>query len=79
MGKRFEAVTCYNGKEFALHEELSSELSAKWCFALFTTGAGSCENVNGLIRQYFLKGMGFGRLTQEDADRVMDKLNNRPR
>ena len=23
--------------------------------------------------------MDFGKLTQEDADRVMDKLNNRPR
>ena len=40
---------------------------------------GLCENTNGLIRQYFPKGMDFGKLTQEDVNRVMDKLNNRPR
>lgn len=40
MGKRFETVTCDNGKEFALHEELSSELSAKWYFAHFYHWSG---------------------------------------
>ncbi len=81
MRKRFETVTCDNGKEFALHEELSSELSARWYFAhpYHLWERGSCENANGLIRQYFPKGMDFGKLTQEDVDRVMDKLNNRPR
>ncbi len=81
MRKRFETVTCDNGKEFASHEELSSKLSAQWYFAhpYHSWERGSCENANGLIRQYFPKGMDFGKLTQQDADRVMDKLNNRPR
>lgn len=81
MRKRFETVTCDNGKEFASHEELSSKLSADWYFAhpYHSWERGSCENANGLIRQYFPKGMDFGELTQQDADRVMDKLNNRPR
>lgn len=81
LGKRFETVTCSNGKEFASHEYLSSKLSADWYFAhpYHSWEWGSCENANGLIRQYFPKGMDFGKLTQEDADRVMDKLNNRSR
>ncbi len=29
----FVTVTCDNGKEFALHEELSRELEADWFFA----------------------------------------------
>ena len=74
-------VTCDNGKEFASHEELSSKLGADWYFAhpYHSWERGLCENTNGLIRQYFPKGMDFAALTQEDANRVMDKLNNRPR
>ena len=81
MRKYFETVTCDNAKEFALHEELSSELSAKWYFAhpYHSWERGACENTNGLIRQYFPKGMDFSGLSQKDANRVMDKLNNRPR
>ena len=81
MHEGFETVTCDNGKEFALHEELSSEISAKWYFArpYHSWESGSCENTNGLIRQYFPKEMDFANLTQEDVNKVMDKLNNRPR
>ena len=81
MHESFETVTCDNGKEFVLHEELSSELSAQWYFAhpYHSWERGSCENTNGLIRQYFPKGMDFANLTQEDANKVVDKLNNRPR
>ena len=77
----FETVTCDNGKEFALHEELSRELEADWFFAhpYHSWERGLNENTNGLIRQYFPKGMDFAKLTQEDVRRVMDKLNNRPR
>ena len=81
MRHSFETLTCDNGKEFALHEELSSELSTQWYFAhsYHSWERGSCENTNGLIRQYFPKGMDFANLTQKDAHRVMDKLNNSPR
>ena len=81
MRESFMTVTCDNGKEFASHEELSSKLGADWYFAhpYHSWERGLCENTNGLIRQYFPKGMDFAALTQEDANRVMDKLNNRPR
>jgi len=37
------------------------------------------ENTNGLIRQYFPKGMDFNQLTHEQVAADMNKLNNRPR
>lgn len=40
---------------------------------------GSNENLNGLIRQYFRKGMDFTELTDREIQEVEDKLNNRPR
>ena len=77
---RFETVTCDNAKEFLLHEKLSRELSAKWYLAhpYRSWERRYCENTNGLIRQQFPERMGFGRLKQEGANRVMDKLNNGP-
>ena len=77
----FMTVTCDNGKEFASHEKISSELRADWYFArpYHLWERGLSENTNGLIRQYFPKGMDFAELMQEDTNRAMDKLNNRPR
>jgi IS30 family transposase len=40
---------------------------------------GINENVNGLIRQYFPKGSDLRNITMEQAQMVMDRLNNRPR
>ena len=81
MHNNFETVTCDNGKEFASHEKISSELRADWYLArpYHSWERGLSENTNGLIRQYFPKGMDFAELMQEDANRAMDKLNNRPR
>ncbi|MFA6700828.1 MAG: IS30 family transposase, partial [Thiomicrospira sp.] len=40
---------------------------------------GTNENTNGLIRQYFPKGTTFEQVTDEEIQRVEDKLNTRPR
>lgn len=40
---------------------------------------GINENTNGLIRQYFPKGTDLRDVTIEQAQKVMDRLNNRPR
>jgi IS30 family transposase len=37
------------------------------------------ENHNGLLRQYFPKNQSFEGLTQAQIDRVVDKINSRPR
>jgi IS30 family transposase len=40
---------------------------------------GSGENTNGLLRQYFPKGMDLTTVTQRQLDTVAHKLNTRPR
>ena len=37
------------------------------------------ENTNGLIRQYFLKGISLETIIDDHVQIVMDRLNNRPR
>ncbi|HEX9503939.1 MAG TPA: IS30 family transposase [Patescibacteria group bacterium] len=40
---------------------------------------GTNENTNGLIRQYFPKGIDFNQITKQEIKRVQDELNDRPR
>lgn len=40
---------------------------------------GSNENANGLLRQYFPKGIGLSRYTSEHLKAVEYEINNRPR
>lgn len=76
-----ETMTSDNGKEFAGHELVSSELLIDFYFArpYHSWERGSNENLNGLVRQYFKKGADFTIVTQEDIKKVENILNNRPR
>jgi IS30 family transposase len=40
---------------------------------------GTNENTNGLVRQYFPKRTDFSKITDAEIERVMERLNNRPR
>jgi len=76
-----ETITCDNGKEFSLHEEITERTGANVYFA---TPYRSCErglneHHNGLVREYLPKKTDFSLLTQMDLNIIADRLNNRPR
>lgn len=74
-------ITGDNGKEFAQHERIAKKLEANFYFAhpYSSWERGTNENTNGLIRQYFRKGMDFSSIKESDTRFVMNRLNNRPR
>jgi IS30 family transposase len=78
---RVHTITADNGKEFAGHETIATDLEAGFYFAhpYSSWERGLNENTNGLIRQYFPKSRDFTTITESDTQAVMDKLNNRPR
>lgn len=40
---------------------------------------GLNENTDGLVRQYFPKKSDFSKIADEEIERAMERLNNRPR
>lgn len=78
---RVHTLTLDNGREFAEHAFFASVLEAKVYFArpYHSWERGLNENTNGLLRQYFPKGRSLKGLTETHLQRVVDRLNNRPR
>lgn len=78
---KVKTITFDNGLEFAKHEEIAKGLEAEVYFAhpYASWERGINENTNGLIRQYFPKGTDFSKVTDEQVQFVMDRLNSRPR
>jgi IS30 family transposase len=74
-------ITSDNGREFAHHEAIAAKLRAAFYFAhpYAAWERGLNENTNGLVRQYFPKRSDFSKITAEQVQRVMERLNNRPR
>lgn len=76
-------ITCTldNGGEFTKHEIIAKELGATIYFArpYHSYERGAIENANGLVRQYFKKGQRFDNVTDQDVQKVANKLNHRPR
>ena len=74
-------ITADNGQEFAHHEHIKEQLRTDVYFAhpYRSWERGVNENTNGLIRQYFPKGMSFETVQGRHVQMAMDRLNNRPR
>lgn len=74
-------LTSDNGLEFAEHEWVAEVLDADFYFArpYASWQRGSNENANGLLRQYFPKGMAFTPDCKYQVASAVCKLNNRPR
>lgn len=75
------SVTFDNGKEFAEHQKLTRGLGLQVYFTdpYASWQRGTNENTNGLIRQYFPKGIDFTQVSHREVARVEQSLNERPR
>jgi len=76
-----ETLTFDNGGEFAEHRTMTQHLQAAVYFAhpYSAWERGTNENTNGLVRQYLPKGTAFDEVTEADLERIMHRLNTRPR
>jgi IS30 family transposase len=79
--KSRQTLTLDNGKEFALFKELENNTGLTVYFAdpYSAWQRGTNENTNGLLRQYFPKGIDFRPITEKDLAVAVKKLNHRPR
>lgn len=74
-------VTYDNGLEFTEHEfiERDAGVTVYFSYPYHSWERGTNENANGLLRQFFPKGMPFSGITQQQIDQVVMLINNRPR
>ena len=79
--EKVKTMTFDNGREFAGFKELERGLGMRSYFAhpYHSWERGTNENTNGLLRQFFPKGVDFDKISQSDVDRAVELLNNRPR
>ncbi len=75
------SVTFDNGSEFAEHKLLTARTQMPVFFArpYSPWQRGTCENTNGLLRQFFPKGISLENVSPRRVTHVARLLNNRPR
>jgi len=76
-----KTITCDRGKEFAQYKEIETSLG---CDMYFTDPycawqKGTNENSNGLLREYYPKGMDLSLTNEQEVSKVLARLQNRPR
>src|SRR5699024_5395318 len=74
-------MTVDNGKEFAAFERTDQALKMKTYFAHphAPWERGTNGNTNGLLRQFFPKGIDWKTVSHLALANVVDQLNDRPR
>ena len=77
----YKSLTWDRGKEMANHQRFSLDTKIKvyFCDPQSPWQRGSNENTNGLLRQYFPKGMDLSNVHQNRLNAVARRLNERPR
>lgn len=76
-----QTLTLDNGTEFANFKELEEKTRLTVYFAdpYAAWQRGANENTNGLLRQYFQKGIDFRKINEDAVAEAVRRLNNRPR
>jgi IS30 family transposase len=77
----YKSLTWDRGKEMADHKRfsLATDVKVYFCDPQHPWQRGSNENTNGLLRQYFPKGMDLSNVHQNRLNAVARRLNGRPR
>ena len=77
----YKSLTSDRGKEMADHQRftLATDIKVYFCDPQSPWQRGSNENTNGLLRQYFPKGMDLSSIHQNRLNAVARRLNERPR
>jgi len=74
-------ITYDNGREFSGHATIAKALDCQGFFArpYHSWERGLNENSNGLLRQYFPKGMRLNKVSKEEVCAAVEAMNHRPR
>lgn len=77
----YKSLTWDRGKEMADHQRfsLATDVKVYFCDPQQPWQRGSNENTNGLLRQYFPKGMNLSDIPQSKLNAIARRLNERPR
>ncbi|MCF1456563.1 MAG: hypothetical protein LPH21_03025 [Shewanella sp.] len=80
-GKKPRINRCNNGSEFVEHEAIATALNADFDFAhpYSLSERGLTKDLNGLLRQYILKGTDLTTIDEDFIALTVNRINERSR